>query len=203
MARSASPHCPRSPRRTPRTPSRSGSALPVALVDGFQSAFLVGAIVAALGVVAALTLIRRDELEVEVVPEPAVGAGARRRLSGRCDRRAWGGSWWTRPTSSRFRSTAATMTASMRPVGQDAAGADDRSGAAADRVARLRAARRRGPDDLLRDHVGAAGDHRLVGPTPSARARPRPGPRTPYRRCSRPGCRGRWCSTRCGSGRAR
>ncbi len=47
----------------------SGSALPVALVDGFQSAFLVGAIVAALGVVAALTLIRRDELEAEVVPE--------------------------------------------------------------------------------------------------------------------------------------
>ena len=44
----------------------SGSALPVALVDGFQSAFLVGAIVAALGVVAALTLIRRDELVVEL-----------------------------------------------------------------------------------------------------------------------------------------
>ena len=50
----------------------SGSALPVALVDGFQSAFLVGSIVAALGVVAALTLIRRDELEVEVVSELSV-----------------------------------------------------------------------------------------------------------------------------------
>jgi EmrB/QacA subfamily drug resistance transporter len=50
----------------------SGSALPVALVDGFQSAFLVGAIVAALGIVAALTLIRRDELAVEVVSEQAV-----------------------------------------------------------------------------------------------------------------------------------
>ena len=50
----------------------SGSALPVALVDGFQSAFLVGSIVAALGLVAALTLIRRDELEVEVVPELSV-----------------------------------------------------------------------------------------------------------------------------------
>ena len=46
-----------------------GAALPVALVDGFSSAFLVGAIFAALGLVAALTLIRRDELEVEVVPE--------------------------------------------------------------------------------------------------------------------------------------
>ena len=49
----------------------SGTALPVALVDGFQSAFLVGAIVAALGVIASLTLIRRDELQVEVVTEPA------------------------------------------------------------------------------------------------------------------------------------
>ena len=48
----------------------SGSALPTALVDGFQSAFLVGAIVAALGVVASLTLIRRDELAVELVSEP-------------------------------------------------------------------------------------------------------------------------------------
>jgi EmrB/QacA subfamily drug resistance transporter len=47
----------------------SGSALPVALVDGFQSAFLVGAIVAALGLVAALTLIRKDELAVEVASE--------------------------------------------------------------------------------------------------------------------------------------
>jgi len=56
----------------------SGSALPVALVDGFQSAFLVGAIVAALGVVAALTLIRRDELVVdtadELVPEAVLDA---------------------------------------------------------------------------------------------------------------------------------
>ena len=50
----------------------SGSAVPVALVDGFQSAFLVGSIVAALGLVAALTLIRRDELEVVVVSELSV-----------------------------------------------------------------------------------------------------------------------------------
>jgi EmrB/QacA subfamily drug resistance transporter len=50
----------------------SGSTLPVALVDGFHSAFVVGAIVAALGVVAAVTLIRRDELEVEEVSERSV-----------------------------------------------------------------------------------------------------------------------------------
>jgi EmrB/QacA subfamily drug resistance transporter len=47
----------------------SGSALPVALVDGFHHAFLVGAIVAAVGIIASLTLIRRDELAVETVPE--------------------------------------------------------------------------------------------------------------------------------------
>jgi EmrB/QacA subfamily drug resistance transporter len=47
----------------------NGSALPVALVDGFQSAFLVGAIVAGLGIVAALTLIRGDELALEVATE--------------------------------------------------------------------------------------------------------------------------------------
>ena len=47
----------------------SGSALPVALVDGFTAAFLAGAIIAALGIVASLTLIRRDELEQ--VPEDA------------------------------------------------------------------------------------------------------------------------------------
>src|SRR3954471_10500231 len=50
----------------------SGSVLPVALVDGFSSAFLAGAIIAALGLVAALTLIRRDELQPEVVAEPEV-----------------------------------------------------------------------------------------------------------------------------------
>jgi predicted MFS family arabinose efflux permease len=41
----------------------AGSALPSALVHGFTAAFLVGAAIAAVGVVAALTLIRRDELE--------------------------------------------------------------------------------------------------------------------------------------------
>jgi EmrB/QacA subfamily drug resistance transporter len=47
----------------------SGTAVPTALVDGFQSAFVVGAVVAALGIIAALTLIRRDELEVGEVTE--------------------------------------------------------------------------------------------------------------------------------------
>jgi MFS family permease len=46
-----------------------GSALPAALVDGFQAAFLAGAGIAILGVIAGLVLIRRDELEEEA---PAV-----------------------------------------------------------------------------------------------------------------------------------
>jgi EmrB/QacA subfamily drug resistance transporter len=50
----------------------TGVALPVALIDGFSSAFLAGAIFAALGLVAALTLIRRDELQPELVAEPEV-----------------------------------------------------------------------------------------------------------------------------------
>ena len=49
----------------------NGAALPVALVDGFSSAFTVGAVFAALGLLAALTLIRRDELETEPVAELA------------------------------------------------------------------------------------------------------------------------------------
>jgi len=55
----------------------AGTAVPAALVDGFQAAFLVGAIIAALGIVAALTLIRREELagqddeELEPVLEAA------------------------------------------------------------------------------------------------------------------------------------
>ncbi len=52
--------------------ARNGSALPTALVDGFSSAFLAGAIFAAVGLVAALTLIRRTELDAEaVVPKPS------------------------------------------------------------------------------------------------------------------------------------
>ena len=39
------------------------------LVDGFSAAFLAGLVVAAIGIVAALVLIRRDELETEQAPE--------------------------------------------------------------------------------------------------------------------------------------
>jgi MFS family permease len=41
----------------------SGTAVPDALVEGFHAAFWIGALIAALGIVAAVTLIRRDELE--------------------------------------------------------------------------------------------------------------------------------------------
>ncbi len=54
----------------------SGSALPVALVDGFTAAFLAGAIIAALGIVAALTLIRREELEATLEAEPVLDLAA-------------------------------------------------------------------------------------------------------------------------------
>ena len=40
----------------------AGTAVPSALVDGFTDAFVAGAIIAGLGIVAALTLVRRDEL---------------------------------------------------------------------------------------------------------------------------------------------
>jgi EmrB/QacA subfamily drug resistance transporter len=54
----------------------SGSALPVALVHGFTGAFVAGVIVAALGIVAALTLIRRDELDVAPEVQPAFDLAA-------------------------------------------------------------------------------------------------------------------------------
>ena len=55
----------------------AGSALPSALVDGFTAAFVAGVIIAGLGIVAALTLIRRDELEQEPVEaEPALDLAA-------------------------------------------------------------------------------------------------------------------------------
>jgi EmrB/QacA subfamily drug resistance transporter len=50
----------------------AGTALPEALVDGFQAAFFAGAGIAALGIVAALTLIRRDELAYVPEPEPVL-----------------------------------------------------------------------------------------------------------------------------------
>jgi len=50
----------------------SGTATQSALVDGFTAAFVAGVLIAAVGVVASLTLIRRDELEQhESVPEAA------------------------------------------------------------------------------------------------------------------------------------
>ena len=56
----------------------SGAVLPQALVDGFSSAFTVGAVFAAFGLLAALTLIRRGELEspvqVAVEDEPLLDA---------------------------------------------------------------------------------------------------------------------------------
>jgi EmrB/QacA subfamily drug resistance transporter len=56
----------------------SGTALPSALVEGFQGAFLAGVGIAAIGIVAALLLIRRDELEQvqEVEAEPALDLAA-------------------------------------------------------------------------------------------------------------------------------
>ena len=50
----------------------SGSTPPFALVDGFSAAFTVGAIIAAVGVLASLALVRRDELAetVDDVVEP-------------------------------------------------------------------------------------------------------------------------------------
>src|SRR5437764_517812 len=58
---------------------KAGTALPPALIDGFTAAFIVGVGVAAVGVLAALTLIRRDELEPvvqEVQAEPALDLAA-------------------------------------------------------------------------------------------------------------------------------
>ena len=50
----------------------SGTAVPQAMTSGFQLAFWVGAAIAVAGVVAALALIREEEIgEVEAVPAPA------------------------------------------------------------------------------------------------------------------------------------
>jgi EmrB/QacA subfamily drug resistance transporter len=54
----------------------SGAALDAALVDGFTAAFLAGVIIAGLGIVAALTLIRKDELEQAPAAEPAFDLAA-------------------------------------------------------------------------------------------------------------------------------
>ena len=54
----------------------AGAAVPAALVDGFTAAFVAGVVVAALGIVAALTLIRRDELERAPAALPALDLAA-------------------------------------------------------------------------------------------------------------------------------
>jgi EmrB/QacA subfamily drug resistance transporter len=55
----------------------SGTALPKALTDGFEAAFIWGGIVAALGILVALVLVRESDLEAPVeeeIPEPALEA---------------------------------------------------------------------------------------------------------------------------------
>jgi EmrB/QacA subfamily drug resistance transporter len=55
----------------------SGTAVPKALTDGFESAFIWGGLVAAVGIVIALVLVRRSDLEqvpVEEVPAPVLEA---------------------------------------------------------------------------------------------------------------------------------
>jgi MFS family permease len=54
----------------------AGTAVPSALVNGFTAAFIAGAGVAAVGIVAALTLIRRDELEQAPEAEAALDLAA-------------------------------------------------------------------------------------------------------------------------------
>jgi MFS family permease len=55
----------------------AGTGVPSALVDGFTNAFVAGAIIAGIGIVAALTLIRRDELaQPQEVMEPAFDLAA-------------------------------------------------------------------------------------------------------------------------------
>ncbi|HWM14475.1 MAG TPA: DHA2 family efflux MFS transporter permease subunit [Gaiellaceae bacterium] len=53
-----------------------GAELPFALVDGFTAAFVAGLVIAGLGIVAALTLIRRDELEQAPEAQPAFDLAA-------------------------------------------------------------------------------------------------------------------------------
>jgi EmrB/QacA subfamily drug resistance transporter len=54
----------------------AGSTLPAALVHGFTGAFVAGAVVAGVGIVAAFTLIRRDELEQVPEAQPALDLAA-------------------------------------------------------------------------------------------------------------------------------
>jgi EmrB/QacA subfamily drug resistance transporter len=54
----------------------TGTPLPNALVDGFTNAFIAGTVIAALGILASLTLIRRRELEPVPEAEPALDLAA-------------------------------------------------------------------------------------------------------------------------------
>jgi EmrB/QacA subfamily drug resistance transporter len=56
----------------------AGTPLPKALTDGFESAFIWGGVVAIVGILVALVLVRRSELEApaEEAPEPAYEAAA-------------------------------------------------------------------------------------------------------------------------------
>ena len=54
----------------------AGTAAPAALVDGFTAAFVAGAVIAALGIAAALTLIRREELAAAPEAQPALDLAA-------------------------------------------------------------------------------------------------------------------------------
>jgi EmrB/QacA subfamily drug resistance transporter len=54
----------------------AGAAQSQALVDGFTAAFIVGTVIAAVGVVASLTLIRRDDLAQAPEAEPALDLAA-------------------------------------------------------------------------------------------------------------------------------
>jgi EmrB/QacA subfamily drug resistance transporter len=56
----------------------AGTPLPKALTDGFEAAFIWGGIVAAIGILVALVLVRREDLEtpVEEVPEVALEPAA-------------------------------------------------------------------------------------------------------------------------------
>jgi MFS family permease len=54
----------------------AGTAIPDALVDGFTTAFAAGVAIAALGILTAVTLIRREELEPVPEAEPALDLAA-------------------------------------------------------------------------------------------------------------------------------
>jgi predicted small integral membrane protein len=54
----------------------AGTAAPAALVDGFTAAFVAGAVIAGIGIVAAYSLIRREELEPVREAQPALDLAA-------------------------------------------------------------------------------------------------------------------------------